>query len=105
MHKIFKHRKLSHIPSLGETHIKLQWYNIFPSLFSFSCFYNATFFHSGYVIKPLQPCSTICRAPPFTRNLFHTKTFQVIFVETFWPLKYSSHFPHRCIKTRHNSVF
>ena len=33
MCKIFKHRKLPCIPCLGETHIKLQWYNIFPQLF------------------------------------------------------------------------
>jgi len=48
MYKIFKHREL---PCLGETHIKLQWYNIFPSLFFFFWFCNATFYHSGYVIK------------------------------------------------------
>jgi len=30
MYKIFKHRELPCIPCLGETHIKLQWYNIFP---------------------------------------------------------------------------
>jgi len=52
MYKIFKHRKLPRIPLLGEMHIKLQWYKIFTSLFSFFCFCNATFFHSGYVIKP-----------------------------------------------------
>jgi len=40
----------------------------------FLCFFsvysicNATFFHSGYVIKPPQPSSTIYRAPPFTGN-------------------------------------
>jgi len=33
MYKIFKHRELPRIPALGEAHIKLQWYNIFPSLF------------------------------------------------------------------------
>jgi len=33
MYKIFKHRKLPCIPCLGETHIKLRWYNIFPTLF------------------------------------------------------------------------
>ena len=33
MYKNFKHRKLPCIPCLGEAHIKLQWYNIFPSLF------------------------------------------------------------------------
>jgi len=33
MYKIFKHRKLRCIPCLGETHIKLQAYNTFPSLF------------------------------------------------------------------------
>jgi len=30
MYKIFKHRKLPCIPFLGETHIKLQRYKIFP---------------------------------------------------------------------------
>jgi len=43
MYKILKHRKLPRIPCLGETHIQLQWYNIFPLLFSFLCFYNAIF--------------------------------------------------------------
>ena len=33
MYEIFKHRKLPCVPCWGETHIKLQWYNIFPSLF------------------------------------------------------------------------
>jgi len=66
MYKIFKHRKL---PCLGEMHINLQWYSIFPSLFSFFWFCNATFFHPGHVIKPLQPSSAIYRAPPFTGNL------------------------------------
>jgi len=33
MYTIFKQRKLPCIPCLGETHIKLEWYNIFPSLF------------------------------------------------------------------------
>ena len=37
--------------------------------FSFFCFCNATFFYSGYVIKPLQPSSAIYGAPPFTGNL------------------------------------
>jgi len=32
------------------------------------CFCNATFFHSGYVIKPPQPSSAIYRALPFTGN-------------------------------------
>ena len=69
MYKIFKHRKLPCIPCLGETHIKLQWYNIFPSIFSFFLFCNATFFHSGYVIKPPpQPNSAIYGAPLFTGN-------------------------------------
>ena len=36
--------------------------------FSFFWFCNATFFHSGYVIKPLQPSSAVYRAPPFTGN-------------------------------------
>jgi len=36
----------------------------------FFCFYNVTFFHRSYVIKPLQPSCTICRAPPFTGHLF-----------------------------------
>jgi len=33
MYKIFKHRKLPCDTCMGETHIKLQWYNIFPLLF------------------------------------------------------------------------
>jgi len=32
IYKIFEHRKLPCIPCLGETHIKLQWYDIYPSL-------------------------------------------------------------------------
>jgi len=63
MYKIFKHRELPCIPCLGETHIKLQWYNIFPSLFFLFWFCNATFFHSGYVIKPPQPSSAFYRQP------------------------------------------
>jgi len=35
---------------------------------SFFCFYNTTFFYSGYVIKPPQPSSTIYGAPPFIGN-------------------------------------
>jgi len=35
MYNIFKHRKHPCIPCLGETHIKLQLYNIFPSIFFF----------------------------------------------------------------------
>jgi len=38
----------------------------FSLLFSVYSFYNATFFHSGYVIKPPQPSSAIHGAPPFT---------------------------------------
>jgi len=49
-------------------HIKLQWYNIYPSLFSIFCYCKATFFHSGYVIKPPQPSSAIYGAPLFTGN-------------------------------------
>ena len=74
MYKIFKHRKLPCIPCLGETHFKSQWY-IFPSLFSFFCFCNATFFHSGYVIKPPQPSSAIYGAPPFTGHRLQNQTY------------------------------
>ena len=41
----------------------------------FLCVYsfcNATLFHSGYVIKPPQPSSAICGAPPFTGHLTDT---------------------------------
>jgi len=32
----------------------------------YNIFYNATFFHSGYINKPLQPSSAIYGALPFT---------------------------------------
>jgi len=48
MYKIFKHRKHPCIGCLEETHTKLTWYNIFPSLFYLFCFCNAAFIHSGY---------------------------------------------------------
>jgi len=35
----------------------------------FYCICNATFFHSGYIIKPLQPSSAVYGAPPFTGHL------------------------------------
>jgi len=38
----------------------------FLHFFSFFCFCNATFFHSGYVFKAPQPSSAIYGAPPFT---------------------------------------
>jgi len=60
MYKNFKHRKPPCIPCLRETHINLQWNNIFPSL-SFFCF-----FHSGYVVKPPPPSPAVYGAPPFT---------------------------------------
>jgi len=41
----------------------------FLSLFSVYSFCNATFFHSGYVIKPPQPSCFIYGAPPFAGNL------------------------------------
>jgi len=41
----------------------------FLHYFSFFCFCNATFFHSGYAIKPPQPSSAIYGAPPYTGNL------------------------------------
>jgi len=70
MYRIFKHRKLPFIPCLmfGETHIKLRWHDttFFFHIFSFC---NATFFYSGYVIKPPQPTSAFYRAPPFTGHL------------------------------------
>ena len=71
IYKIFEHRKLPCIPCLGKTHIKLQWYNIYSSLFFLFLLCNATFCHSGYVIKPPHPSSTIYGAPPFTGNRFH----------------------------------
>jgi len=37
-------------------------------LFSVYSFCKATFFHSGYVIKPPQPNPAIYGAPPFTGN-------------------------------------
>jgi len=40
---------------------------------SFFCFCNATFFHSGYVIKPPQPSSAIYGAPSFTGNQSESK--------------------------------
>jgi len=68
MYKTFKHRKHPCIPCLGETQVKLQWYNIYLHFSSFFWFGNATIFHSGYVIKPPQPSSAICGAPPFSGN-------------------------------------
>ena len=44
MYKIFKHRQLSCIPCLGETHTKLQWYSIFPSLFFLLLLLQSNFF-------------------------------------------------------------
>ena len=44
MYKIFKHCKLSCIPCFEETHNKLQWYNIFPSLFFFVLLLQRNFF-------------------------------------------------------------
>jgi len=44
MYKIFKHHKLPCILCLGETHIKLQWYNIFPQLFFLFLILQRTFF-------------------------------------------------------------
>jgi len=63
MYTISKHRKHLCIPCLGATHIKLQWYNIFPTIFSLFWFCNSTFFQSGYVIKPPQPSSAFYRQP------------------------------------------
>jgi len=61
MYKIFKHRQLPCIPCLGETRIKLQWCNIFPSLF-FSFFDFATQLFSTPVMS-----SNLCnQAPLFT---------------------------------------
>jgi len=38
MYKTFKHRKHPCIPCLGETQVKLQWYNIYLHFFPFSDF-------------------------------------------------------------------
>jgi len=48
--------------------INLEWYNIFPSYFFLFLLLQRNFFQSGYVIKPLQPSSTMYGAPPFTGN-------------------------------------
>jgi len=40
----------------------------FSFAFSVYSFCKATFFHSGYIIKPPQPSSNIYGAPPFTDN-------------------------------------
>jgi len=61
MYKIFKHCKLPCIPCLGETHIKLQWYNIFPQLFFLYLFCNATFFST-----PVTSSNLRNQAPLFT---------------------------------------
>jgi len=47
--------------------------------FYFFWFCNATFFHSGYVIKPSQPSSAIYGALPFTGNPNFAKTDWVVF--------------------------
>ena len=62
MYKIFKHRK---VPCLDETHIKLQWYSIFPSLFFLFLILQRNVF-------PLQLChqtSAIYRTPTFTKPI------------------------------------
>jgi len=41
----------------------------FPSLFFYLLLLQRNFFHTGYVIKPLQPSSAIYGAPPITGNL------------------------------------
>jgi len=55
---------------LGETHIKLLSYDttFFLHFFSFHYFYNETFIHSDYSIKPLQPSSAIYGVSPFTEH-------------------------------------
>jgi len=45
----------------------------FLCFFSVYSFCNATFFHSGYVIKPPQPSSALYGAPPSTGNPFDEK--------------------------------
>jgi len=40
----------------------------FLHLFFLFCFCNATFFNSGYIIKPPQPSSAIYGAPPLTEH-------------------------------------
>jgi len=50
-------------------------------IFSFFCFCNATFFHSGYVIKPSQPSFALYRAPLFTGRL--SKSIAKILTRTF----------------------
>ena len=41
-----------------------------PVLLHFFCLCNASFFYSGYVIKPPQPSSAIYGTPPFTGHPF-----------------------------------
>jgi len=64
MYKIFKHRKH---PCIWANCILICNNKIFfLCFFSVYSFCNATFFHSGYVIKPAQPSSAIYWSPPFT---------------------------------------
>jgi len=42
---------------------------------SFFCFFNATFFHSSYVIKPPQPSSAIYGDPPFIGHRFKVSNY------------------------------
>jgi len=62
MYKIIKHCKLSCIPGLGTHILSCNDTTFFLHFFSFFCFCNETFFHSGYVIKPPQPSSAFNRA-------------------------------------------
>ena len=55
----------------------------FICFFSVCSFCNATFFQSGYIIKPPQPSSTICGALPFTGNPLHVASFLPVWVVAY----------------------
>jgi len=66
MYKIFEHRNHPCIRCLGKRILICNNKLFFLCFFSVYSFCNATFFYSGYVIKPPQPNSAIYGAPLFT---------------------------------------
>jgi len=61
MYKFFKYRQLPRIPCLRETLIKLQWYNIFPSLFFLFIAFTKQLFST-----PVTSSNLYNQAPLFT---------------------------------------
>jgi len=84
MYKIFKHRKHPCIPCFGGNayYVAMIQYFSFTFFLFFVC--NATFFHSGYVSKPLQPSSAIYGAPPFTGNPVESRVLLGFFRQAWY---------------------